>query len=169
MQHDKQPDPEPLHADCPEFLSYARAERLLPPGEDPREFRKLWDQLYAAWQPYGVTEWIYFNRIAKARWSFARLDMMECLLFAKIGRTAWLKEFLTLEQALGKDLRHLRASVNRLEKMRVMKERSLASAERQLKKLQTDRKRRQKTAGAEPKPKPGPELADLEPGSNLIQ
>src|SRR5690349_17893577 len=77
MPDDKNCEPE-SPADCPPSDSYPRlVERFVAAGEDPRQFRELYDRLYAEWQPYGISEWFSFTVILRCNWNFRRLDAME--------------------------------------------------------------------------------------------
>jgi len=171
MQPKQPPVPDP-QVDCPEFYSYARlVERMVAPGDDPREFKKLYDQLVLEWQPAGPTEWHYLLRILTARWMFGRLDMMECLILARIGRAVCEQDGdLTLRQAFGAALRQARASLKSIARLRGMQTKSIELYQRGLTRVQRGRERGPKPAAAGAKAKrPAIDIASLPPGSDLIQ
>ena len=49
-----------------------RARSLLIPREDPEEYKQLWAELVAEWQPQSRTERIHLEQMASSQWLLAR-------------------------------------------------------------------------------------------------
>ena len=55
-------------------LTYGlRARSTLIPGEDPEEYKQLWDELSAEWQPQTRTERLHLEQMATDQWLLARI------------------------------------------------------------------------------------------------
>ena len=114
-------------------LTYGlRARQLILPGEDPEEYKQLWADLEAEWQPQTRTERLHLEQMATSQWLVARL--------AKSERRVYEGE-LSIEKQL--------ALLERISTLRARSERSFTSAMRDLKQLQKERQAlRQQPAGA---------------------
>jgi len=128
-------------------LTYGlRARSTLIPGEDPEEYKQLWDDLVAEWQPQTRTERMQLEQMAASQWLLARVARGESQIYA--ADLGIKQQFVLLEYASTQRLRL---------------ERSFASALRQLKELQKERQARQRqtaqtaqTAHAPVPPPPAP-------------
>src|ERR1039457_1053754 len=59
-------------------LTYGlRARQLLLPNEDPEEYKQLWADLEAEWQPQTPTERMRLEQMATSQWLLARLAKKE--------------------------------------------------------------------------------------------
>jgi hypothetical protein len=99
-----------------------RARTVVLPGEDPREFQQLCDDLEAEWQPHTRTEQFYLEQMAVAQWKLTRMQVGEADLFQ--GDTSAEKELQLLHR--------LWQAQHRLE-------RSFARAQGELQRLQNSR------------------------------
>lgn len=99
-----------------------RAQRLLLPGEDYREYQELCAGLQAEWQPQTPTERFYLEAMSTAHWLLARADMSEqCIYQAELP--------LEKESAL----------LDRVAARRTRLERSYTTAMHELQRLQKER------------------------------
>ena len=63
-------------------LTYGlRAQSTLIPGEDPEEYKQLWDELSAEWQPQTRTERLHLEQMATDQWLLARIARGESQIF----------------------------------------------------------------------------------------
>jgi hypothetical protein len=59
-------------------LTYGlRARSLLIPGEDPEEYKQLWNDLVADWQPQNRTERLHLEQMSTSQWLLARVAFGE--------------------------------------------------------------------------------------------
>jgi len=64
-------------------LTYGlRAREILLDGEDPEEYKQLWAELEAEWQPQTRTERLHLEQMATSQWWLARLAKRERSLYA---------------------------------------------------------------------------------------
>ncbi len=104
-------------------LTYGlRARNLILPSEDPEEYKQLWADLEAEWQPLNRTERMHLEQMATSQWLLAR--------FAKSERRIYV-----CESSVEKQL----ALLDRVSTQRTRLERSFSSALRELKQLQRER------------------------------
>ena len=164
---------EPKHSDHPsadDFSCARLTERWVATGDDPREFKLLYDQVCAEFLPQTIAEWICFEQIMRAHWNFKRIDRMEIELLSVVGRVIWENQImLAMQENLSPEFRKVLSGMRQIEKMRELNRKALASAQRELKRYRKDLKRLRKSATAETRARAARRLADLEPGSNLIQ
>ena len=125
-------------------LTYGlRARDLILPNEDPEEYKQLWADLEAEWQPQNRTERMHLEQMATSQWLLAR--------FAKTERRIYQYE-VSIEKQL--------ALLDRVSTQRARLERSCTSAMRELKQLQRERqaqrRQQQQTAQAAQAPAPPP-------------
>jgi hypothetical protein len=112
-------------------LTYGlRARDLVLPWEDPEEYKQLWADLVAEWQPQGRTERLHLEQMATSQWLLARFAKSEWYIY---------KYKLPAEQEL--------PLLDRVSTQRTRLERSFTSAMRELKQLQKERQ-------ARPQPQP---------------
>ena len=108
-------------------LTYGlRARSTLLPGENPEEYKQLWDDLLADWQPHNRTERLYLEQMAVSQWLLARLATGENHIYQH--ETACDKQSALLDRVAAR---------------RTRLERSFTSAMRELKQLQKERLARQ--------------------------
>jgi hypothetical protein len=108
-------------------LTYGlRARSTLIDGEDPEEYKRLWANLEAEWQPQTPTERLYLEQMSTSQWLLARVATGESRIYEADIR---IQEQLPL-------LREVSTQRTRLE-------RSFTSAQRELKQLQKERQARQ--------------------------
>jgi uncharacterized protein YhaN len=100
---------------------------MLIPGEDPEEYKQLWDELSAEWQPQTRTERLHLEQMATNQWLLARIARGERQIFEA---DLEFKEQIVL--------------LNYASIYRVRLERSFTSALHQLKKAQKERQARQR-------------------------
>jgi hypothetical protein len=63
-------------------LTYGlRARSLLIPGEDPEEYKQLWDDFVAEWKPANRGERIQLERMATSYWLLARIAHGEAQIY----------------------------------------------------------------------------------------
>jgi hypothetical protein len=114
-------------------LTYGlRARNLILPNEDPEEYKQLWADLEAEWQPQNRTERMHLEQMSTSQWLLAR--------FAKSERRIYVCE-TSVEKQL--------ALLDRVSTQRARLERSFTTAMRELKQLQKERqaqRQRQQTA-----------------------
>ena len=103
-----------------------RARDVILPSEDPAEYRQLWADLEAEWQPETRTERLHLEQMAIAQWLLARLAKGESRIY---------EAALPLEKQLG--------LLDRVSTQRVCLEHSFRDAMRELKQLQRERKAQQ--------------------------
>jgi hypothetical protein len=109
-------------------LTYGlRAQSTFLPGEDPEEYKQLWDELSAEWQPQTRTERLHLEQMATNQWLLARIARGERQIFEA---DLEIKEQLVL--------------LNYASIYRVRLERSFASALHELKQAQKERQTRQR-------------------------
>ena len=109
-------------------LTYGlRARSTLIPGEDPEEYKQLWDELSAEWQPQTRTERLHLEQMATDHWLLARIARAERQIF---------EAELDFKEAL--------VMLNYASTYRVRLERSFTSALRELKQAQKERQARQR-------------------------
>jgi len=109
-------------------LTYGlRARSTLIPGEDPEEYKQLWDELSAEWQPQTRTERLHLEQMATNQWLLARIARGERQIFEA---DLEIKEQLVL--------------LNYASTYRVRLERSFTSALHHLKQAQKERQARQR-------------------------
>jgi hypothetical protein len=107
-------------------LTYGlRARSTLIDGEDPEEYKRLWANLEAEWQPKTTTERLYLEQMSTSQWLFARIATGESRIYEANIR---IEEQFPL-------LREVATQRTRLE-------RSFTSALRELKQLQKERQAR---------------------------
>ena len=59
-------------------LTYGlRARNLILPSEDPEEYKQLWADLEAEWQPQSRTERMHLEQMATSQWLLARFAKSE--------------------------------------------------------------------------------------------
>jgi uncharacterized protein YhaN len=109
-------------------LTYGlRARSTLIPGEDPEEYKQLWDELSAEWQPQTRTERLHLEQMATDQWLLARIARGESQIFEA-----------------GIELKEKFVLLNYASTYRVRLERSFTSALHQLKLAQKERQARQR-------------------------
>ena len=109
-------------------LTYGlRARSTLIPGEDPEEYKQLWDELSAEWQPQTRTERMHLEQMAIDQWLLARIARGERQIFEA---DLEIKEQFVL--------------LNYASVYRVRLERSFTSALHELKQAQKERQARQR-------------------------
>jgi len=65
-------------------LTYGlRARSILIPGEDPEEYKQLWADLMADWQPQNRTERMHLEQMATSQWLLARVALGESDIYQK--------------------------------------------------------------------------------------
>ena len=107
-------------------LTYGlRARSTLIDGEDPEEYKRLWANLEAEWQPKTTTERLYLEQMSTSQWLFARIATGESRIYEANIR---IEEQFPL-------LREVATQRTRLE-------RSFTSALGELKQLQKERQAR---------------------------
>jgi len=117
-------------------LTYGlRARSLLIPGEDPEEYKQLWNDLVADWQPQNRTERMHLEQMATSQWLLARIAQGECDIYQK--ETSAEKQFALLDRA---------------STQRVRLERSFTTAMHELKELQKERRAKRPQQPEQPKP-----------------
>ena len=97
-----------------------RARDVILPSEDPAEYRQLWADLEAEWQPETRTERLHLEQMAIAQWLLARLAKGESRIY---------EAALPLEKQL--------ALLDRVSTQRVRLEHSFRDAMRELKQIAT--------------------------------
>ena len=108
-------------------LTYGlRARSTLLPGENPEEYKQLWNDLLTDWQPHNRTERLYLEQMAVSQWLLARLATGE-------------NDIYQHETSAEKQS----ALLDRVAAQRTRLERSFTSAMRELKQLQKERLARQ--------------------------
>ena len=118
-----------------------RARTVVLPGEDPQEFQRLCDDLEAQWQPLTRTEQFYVEQMAVAQWKLIRMERCEASIFAQtIAATAQL------------------TMLNRLWQAQCRMERSFASAQHELERIQISRNQAQQPQEPAPAAKMVPAL-----------
>ena len=109
-------------------LTYGlRARSTLIPGEDPEEYKQLWDELSAEWQPQTRTERLHLEQMATDQWLLARIAGAERQIC---------EAHLEFKEGL--------VMLNYASMLRVRLERSFTSALHELKQLQKERQARQR-------------------------
>jgi len=109
-------------------LTYGlRARSTLIPGEDPEEYKQLWDELSAEWQPQTRTERLHLEQMATDQWLLARIAGAERQICETVLE---FKDGLVL--------------LNYASMLRVRLERSFTSALHELKQAQKERQARQR-------------------------
>jgi hypothetical protein len=109
-------------------LTYGlRARSTLIPGEDPEEYKQLWDELSAEWQPQTRTERLHLEQMATDQWLLARIAGAERQICEAVLE---FKDGLVL--------------LNYASMLRVRLERSFTSALHELKQAQKERQARQR-------------------------
>jgi hypothetical protein len=104
-------------------LTYGlRARDLILPNEDSEEYKQLWADLEAEWQPQNRTERMHLEQMSTSQWLLAR--------FAKSERRIYVCE-TSVEKQL--------ALLDRVSTQRARLERSFTTAMRELKQLQKER------------------------------
>jgi len=127
-------------------LTYGlRARSLLIPGEDPEEYKRLWADLVAEWQPQGRTERLALEQMATGQWLIARMAVGERKVYE---HEMPMDEQLTL--------------LDRISLQRTRLERSFAHAMHTLEHLQQKRSARGAQRTAQPEPRPRVYLAASE-------
>lgn len=58
-----------------------RARDTILPGEDVEEYKRLWDDLEAHWQPQNCTERLHLETIATSQWLLARVAKIETRIY----------------------------------------------------------------------------------------
>jgi hypothetical protein len=107
-------------------LTYGlRARDLLIFEEDPEEYKQLWADLLADWQPQNRTERLHLEQMATSQWMLARIARGESRIYQADIKIA--EQFALLREA---------------STQRVRFERSFTSAMRDLKQLQKERQAR---------------------------
>jgi hypothetical protein len=107
-------------------LTYGlRARDLLLPGDDPEEYKKLWADLEADWQPQNRTERLHLEQMSTSQWLLARIANRERRVYEAGFRPS--DEFSLL-----RDLAALRARL----------ERSYTTSMHELKQLKKNRQAR---------------------------
>ncbi len=96
-----------------------RARTVVLPGEDPNEFQQLCDHLEAEWRPKSRTEQFYVEQMAVAQWKLTRMESAERSIFAQTT-----------------DAETQIPLVDRIWRCQSRAERSYASAQRELQRLQ---------------------------------
>jgi uncharacterized membrane protein YccC len=115
-------------------LTYGlRARNLILPNEDPEEYKQLWADLEAEWQPQNRTERMHLEQMSTSQWLLAR--------FAKSERRIYQYE-MSIEKQF--------ALLDRVSTQRARLERSFTSAMRELKQLQKERQARPKQPPVQP-------------------
>jgi len=109
-----------------------RARDTILPGEDVEEYKRLWDDLEADWQPQSRTERLHLETIATSQWLLARVAKIECRIYQSLSLEYHEKDLVRL-QLVSKQRAHL--------------ERSFRIAIADLKQLQKERQSR-------PRPEP---------------
>jgi hypothetical protein len=105
-------------------LTYGlRARSIIIAGEDPEQYKQLWADLAAEWQPQTCTERIFLEQMATSQWLLARIATGESAIYE--AQIALAEQFVLLAQVA---------------KQRTSLERSLSSAMRELKQLQKERR-----------------------------
>ena len=105
-------------------LTYGlRARSLLITGEDPEEYKQLWDDFLAEWQPANRGERIQLERMATSHWLLARVANGERQIY---------EEDILAERQLG--------MLNNVGKVRARLERSYDKGMQNLEHLQQRRK-----------------------------
>ena len=111
---------------CLNALTYGlRARSTLIDGEDPEEYKRLWANLEAEWQPKTTTERLYLEQMSTSQWLLARIATGESRIYEANIR---IEEQFPL-------LREVATQRTRLE-------RSFTSALGELKQLQKERQAR---------------------------
>jgi len=100
-----------------------RARTVVLPGDDPQEFQQLCDDLESEWQPQTRTEQIYLEQMAIAYWKLQRMELLEAR---------------TISGGLS-DLAPI--MLERLWQAQQRLERSFASAQRELERIQISHNR----------------------------
>jgi hypothetical protein len=137
-------------------LTYGlRARSTLLPGEDPEEYKQLWNDLVSDWQPHNRTERLFLEQMAVSQWLLARLATGENDIY---------------QHEAGEQQSAL---LDRVAARRTRLERSFESALRELKQLQKERLARQprpaqpaQTAQSAPAPVPPPPYVMSEGAQN---
>jgi hypothetical protein len=120
-------------------LTYGlRARSTIIDGEDPEEYKRLWANLEAEWQPQTCTERMYLEQMSTSQWLLARIARGESRIYEANIRPE--EQFPLLRE---------------VSRQRTSLERSFTSALRELKQLQKERQARQpQPAQAVPSPQP---------------
>ena len=125
-----------------------RARWLILPSEDPEEYKQLWADLEAEWQPRNRTERLHLEQMATSQWLLARMAKSESRIYG---------ENMPTEKRL--------ALLDRVSTQRARLERSFTSAMRELKQLQKERQaQRPQHAPVHPPAEPrvsAPQLSDV--------
>ena len=117
-------------------LTYGlRARSTLIDGEDPEEYKQLWDALVAEWQPQTCTERLYLEQMSTAQWLLARVAGGESRIY---------EAAIPIEE----QFRLLREVASQ----RTCLERSCTSAMRELKQLGKERQSRLQQQPTQTKP-----------------
>ena len=99
-----------------------RARWLILPSEDPEEYKQLWADLEAEWQPRNRTERLHLEQMATSQWLLARMAKSESRIY---------RDNLPIEKQW--------TLLGLVSTQRARLERSFASAMRELKQLQKER------------------------------
>ena len=104
-------------------LTYGlRARTLLIFNEDPEEYKQLWDDLVADWQPQNRTERLHLEQMSTSQWLLARMAKSESRIY---------RDDLPTQERL--------ALLDRVSTQRARLERSFTTAMRELRQLQRER------------------------------
>jgi len=133
-------------------LTYGlRARSTIIDGEDPEEYKRLWADLEAEWQPQTRTERMHLEQMCTSQWLLARVATGENKIYQADVR---------IQEQLG--------MLREVSTQRVRLERSFVSALRELKESQKERQARQSqpiqtTPAAKAAPAPADPPAPTEP------
>ena len=111
-----------------------RARDLLIVGENPEDYKQLWADLEAEWQPQNRTERLHLEQMVTSQWLLARIARGESRIYE--ADLPIEKQFALLRQAAT---------------LRAGQERSFANAMRELKQLQKERQAQRQQQPVQPK------------------
>jgi hypothetical protein len=86
-----------------------RARDTILPSEDVEEYKRLWDDLEADWQPQNRTERLHLETIATSQWLLARVAKIESRIYQCMS-TEYHEKDLTRLQLVCKQRAHLERS-----------------------------------------------------------
>ena len=112
--------------------------------EEERDFKEFRLGLVDEMEPWGSLEMQFVCRIAAQMWRLARVPGMEAELLEKMSHDSFDDSYIGLGEAFHKDIATYGGSLERLARYEAIIERSLTRLLNEYRKIQADRRRREK-------------------------
>ena len=112
--------------------------------EEERDFKEFRLGLVDEMEPWGSLEMQFVCRIAAQMWRLARVPGMEAELLEKMSHDSFDDSYIGLGEAFHKDISTYGGSLERLARYEAIIERSLTRLLNEYRKIQADRRRREK-------------------------